>query len=150
MVLIPVITSKLPLLGVISKNILDYTSPTILLCSISLFIIFANLNIRPSFYKIISFFSTSAFAVYIIHTHPCIWSVMKDYFIKYAEFNIILVILAVIGTALTIWIVCSLVDKVRQLLFKIIKIDLLATKISKFAEKITNKVADKLTKLCSD
>ena len=148
-IFIPVVTNKFNIFIIFDKILINYASPTILLCAISLLIIFAKLNLKEMCCKLVSFFSTASFAVYIIHVHPCIWEFIKNRFIVYIELNVFLMVLAVIITAIAIWLVCSMVDKIRQFIFKIIKFDLLAIKISKLIEKLVNKIANGLSKLCS-
>ena len=145
--LVPILSRYIGFFTLFEDVLIDYTSPTILLCAISLLIFFANLNLRATFCKIISFFSTCTFAVYIIHLQPNIWEFLNNRFVSYADFNVAVLVLAVIGTALGIWLTASLVDKVRQLLFKLIRIDTLANKIASLVQRVVNKIADGLQKL---
>jgi hypothetical protein len=47
---------------------------------------------------------------------------MKDRFVDYLEFSPIVMAIAVLGTALVIWFICSMIDKVRLEIFKILKV----------------------------
>lgn len=146
--LVPILSKRIGFLASFENMLIDYISPTMLLCAVSLLIFFANLNLRNTFCKLIAFFSTCTFAVYIIHINPTVWvEVMRNRFVAYADFNIVLLALAIIGTAIAIWLVCSLVDKVRQLLFKLIRIDVLAAKIANLVQKIVDKIVNGLQKL---
>jgi hypothetical protein len=69
------------------------------------------------------FFAPVTFGVYLIHVEPLIWkSIMKDRFVDYLEFSPIVMTIAVLGTALVIWFICSMIDKVRLEIFKILKV----------------------------
>lgn len=110
--------------------LISYKSPTIVMAAICLLLFFEKINISSFWKKIISFFSPMAFGVYLIHNHPLISSYfMKLRFIEYASFSWIIEILAVLGTAACINIICYAIDFIRLELFKILhvrqKIDLL-------------------------
>ena len=64
-------------------------------------------------------FSPMAFGVYLIHNHPLIFSyLLKDRFTDYVAFPWILEILAVLGTAVLINLICYAIDFIRLKLFE--------------------------------
>lgn len=89
--------------------------PTVLL-SVSLFILFKNLNMKTN--KHINLISTSTLGVYLIHDNP--------YFRNYIWGNVFIkefytseyFILYVIGFAFSLFIILSLIDIIRNVLFK--------------------------------
>lgn len=103
---------------VISGNLLvKYTLPTIVLAAVSLLLIFARMHI-DHIKKFIMIFSTLSFSVYLIHTQSLVWGyVMKDRFVKYADFNTLMLFFAVLVTAVVIYMSCSLLDMVRTFVF---------------------------------
>lgn len=120
---------------------IKYTSPTMIICSVALLCLFAKANFKDGFKKFTAVFSPFAFSVYLIHTAPFVWSkVMKNRFVAYADLNPFLMVLAVIGTAVGIFALCSLIDFIRTQLFKLFKIKELSvaieTGIGKFLQKI--------------
>ena len=122
-----------------SEKITDYISPTVLLFSIIMLEIFSRIKFKnkPS---LIAFFSPLTFGVYLIHEHECVrQSFIMDKFVNYASFNPIFMALAVLGTALGIYVVCSLIDYLRLLLFK-------ALKVKPTLEKLENKLKNKIFK----
>ena len=114
----------------------NYTSPTILLSAVMLLLLFSQLKFSQVVNKIISIAAPLAFSVYIIHNEP---HVMK-YFIKgtmvdLVSLNPVVFLLSILGIAISIYIICSLIDLVRFYLFKILKIKELCIKIENFIAK---------------
>ena len=100
-----------------------YISPTILMSAIFLVLFFSRLNISAFCKKAISLLAPMSFGVYLIHVHPLVFcDVLTDRFVGYAELPWILEVLAVLGTAAAIYIICSLVDFVRLQLFKLLRV----------------------------
>lgn len=126
-----------------SSNILvDYTSPTIVGAAIMLLMCCLNMEFGKIWKKIISIFAPVAFGVYLIHVEPLIWdNIMKMRFVDYLEFNPILMAIAVLGTALAIWFICSIIDKIRLEIFKILKINQLSNNIEDILQKKIRKLA---------
>lgn len=123
---------------------IKYTSPTMVICAVSLLCLFAKVDFKDGMKKLTAIFSPFAFSVYLIHTAPFVWSkVMKNRFVLFAEFNPIVMILVVFATAIGIFALCSLIDFVRVQLFNLFRIKELSVKIegtvAKFIEKIYNK-----------
>ncbi|MBQ8765638.1 MAG: hypothetical protein IJZ16_02430, partial [Clostridia bacterium] len=111
-------------------SLIKYTSPTMVLCATALLCLFAKVRFKDGMKKLTATFSPYAFSVYLIHTAPFVWSkVMKNRFELYAEFNPILMLLAVFGTAIGIFLLCSLIDFVRIKIFRILKIKELSLKL---------------------
>ena len=104
--------------------LIQYVSPTIVLGSVFLFLYFTRLSFNNNIAKrIVSFFTPATFGVYLIHDFPLV----RQYFILHKfefllNYNPIIMMLAVIAAALGIFIVCALIDKLRILLFKLLKI----------------------------
>ena len=102
---------------------IKYTSPTMVICAVSLLCLFAKVDFKDGMKKLTAIFSPFAFSVYLIHTAPFVWSkVMKNRFLTFAEFNPIVMILVVFATAIGIFALCSLIDFVRVQLFKMFRI----------------------------
>lgn len=102
---------------------ISYKSPMILLAAICLLLFFEKMKISPFWGKAIRFFSPMAFSVYLIHTHPLVFSLfLKDRFIQYAQLPWLAEILAVLGTALLINLFCYAIDFIRLKLFQRLQI----------------------------
>jgi len=119
-----------------SGILISYLSPTIFMVAVLFLLVFTRINLKH--HKLIAFFVPVSFGVYLIHVHPLIWSyVVKDFAVGFASFNPVLMVLAVIGSAVVIYIVCLLIDYIRLLLFRLLKIRPLLLKIE---NKIKNKL----------
>lgn len=115
--------------------LVEYTSPTIVLCSIFLFLFFVNLKINNRWIGVIRLFSPLTFGVYLIHEEPLIRSALiSNRFESYASMPPMRMALAAVGTAIGIWLTCSLVDWLRLQLFNLLKVKTLC-------EALTEKVA---------
>lgn len=102
---------------------ISYKSPIILLAAICLLLFFEKMKISPFWGKVIRLFSPMAFSVYLIHTHPLVFSLLlKDRFIQYAQLPWLAEILAVLGTALLINLFCYAIDFIRLKLFNWLQI----------------------------
>ena len=130
--------------SVFKDMLLSYNSPPILLCSISLLLLFANIKPKNKSSKAILFFSTATFGVYIIHLHPSIWNLIAGHFTFLAQINIFLLPFAVIGIALIIWVGCSIIDKIREKTFAVLKVQKIAYKAECLIKRITNRVIEYL------
>lgn len=116
---------------------ISYKSPMIFLSAIFLFLYFERITI-PSFgKKIIRFFAPMSFSVYLIHGHPLVFSyLMKDAFVEYAHFPLVMEILAIFATSLSINLICYAIDFIRLKLFRWLRI---REKIDSFEKKIIAK-----------
>ena len=123
---------------------IKYTSPTMVICAVSLLCLFAKVDFKDGMKKLTATFSPFAFSVYLIHTAPYVWSkVMKNRFVLFAELNPIVMILVVFATAIGIFALCSLIDFVRVQLFKMFRIKELSVKIEGTVAKIIEKIYNK-------
>lgn len=105
-------------------NILvDYTSPTILLSAIALLSIFSKIDLSYMAKRIIKFFTPATFGVYLIHVQPLVWqNILKDRFVNYVSGSAVHLVLGVLFNAITIYFLCSLIDLVRNKIFKVLRI----------------------------
>lgn len=105
--------------------LVNYTSPTILLAAFGLLVLFANMSLKNNFIKwLIRFLAPLSFSVYIIHTNPLVWNnILKGSFTSYADGSVIKLVGFVLIAAAAIYLICSLIDWVRLLLFRLFKVD---------------------------
>ncbi|MBQ0084077.1 MAG: hypothetical protein KBS52_04855, partial [Clostridiales bacterium] len=124
-----------------SYYLVKYTSPTIIACAIFLFLFFENLKCGKTMIKFISFFAPISFGVYLIHAEPLLVdNFLTGKFVFLANLNPIVMMLALIGLGLAIWLICSLIDKLRLELFKLLKIKELSVKTENLIGKILRKI----------
>lgn len=120
---------------------LEYTSPAVLMSAVFLILFFAKLKVNGFWVNFIRFFAPLSFSVYLIHDEMLIREkLITDSFIGYASMNPLLMFLSIIGTALAIWLVCSLIDKIRLTIFNALKIKKLSVRTEKFIAKKINRI----------
>lgn len=116
-------------------DFISYTSPTITIIAISLLELFSRMKLNK-IKSVVTFFASTSFGVYLIHVQNNIWKLLYNRFAQFATYNPILMILSVLGVAIGIYIICSLIDYLRLLLFRLLKINMLTQKLE---IKIKNK-----------
>ncbi len=102
--------------------LVSYISPTIFISALALLLLFKNLKLRWA-KPVIKFLAPTTFGVYLIHENPY----MRNQFITgktatLANNNPAVTILIILGSMILIYTVCSLIDYLRHLLFKVLKI----------------------------
>lgn len=102
--------------------------------AISLLLFFANIKIKSS--KILVFFSSTTFGVYLIH----IAIGVTDKFAFLLDYHWAITIAGIFGFAIVLYLGCTILEYLRQLLFKLCK-------IPKATEKIQTFLVDKYSKL---
>ena len=113
--------SKIP-----CKLLINYLSPTIVLESISLIFIFSRLNIKNNIIKkIIVFFTPLTFNTTLIHIRLFTdnnFHHTKKLLSWIKEFKSNFIFFKIYGMAILIYIGCSLIDYLRLILFRLLKI----------------------------
>lgn len=118
-----------------------HTSPTILVAAVMMLIIFSNLEFKENIAKYIVFFGKCTFSIYLIHTHPLVWNnILNVLFSSYATLSTIIFPFAIIGSAMGIYVICTLIDIIRVYFFKIIRINILSEKIETLFKSILKKL----------
>lgn len=108
--------------------LINYTSPTILFAAIMLLVGFSKLKTGKVASKIISIFAPFSFAVYIIHEHKYVRNfVIRNRFSHFD--NVVSMVLTVVGSAIAIYLICALIDFIREKLFKLLRIRKILIKI---------------------
>ncbi|MEE0928807.1 MAG: acyltransferase [Acutalibacteraceae bacterium] len=116
------------------NRLIQYISPTILLAAVFLVAAFSKMRIGKVTKKLISFFAPLSFGVYLIHVQKHVWIyILKERFTAFAGLSPIMLVLAVLGTAVGIFLLCSMIELARDRLFKLLGIKKSLQKIeSKF------------------
>ena len=107
------------------NTLISYTAPTILLCSIVLLVGFSRMNIRGKRSgSIIAALAPTSFGIYILHMQndlrPLLFGLPLFGWI--AQQNAAVVALMVLLAALALFLLCAAVEKLRQYLFRILRI----------------------------
>ncbi|MGQ9411683.1 acyltransferase family protein [Streptococcus pluranimalium] len=109
-----------------------YTSPTISLGALALFILFVNLKIAPAgrLVSFIKFFAPATFGVYLVHLHPLVVKfAMRDFAENFVNQSPLVFPFTILGVSLLIFFGSILIEKVRIWLFKTLQVSRLTTKI---------------------
>lgn len=113
----------------------SYNFILVLIASVSLFIYFKNLKIKSNvFNKIILFFSPLTFGVYLIHENPLVRNKLWDEVAKLISDKYFYVNIIILG--IIVFILCSMIDYIRKLIFKPIDKKIMN---NKFLNKIDSK-----------
>ena len=108
----------------------SYNSILVVPASIGLFMAMRTVKVGVKAAKAVSFFAPLAFGVYLIHDHPAVrpalWSILKPYAFAESVWMVPYVLLCTI----VIFLVCCLVEWVRQWVFRTFRITPLLDRIS--------------------
>jgi len=123
--------------------LINYISPTILLQALSLIIMFSKFSINNNFLiKIISFFTPLTLNITFIHFKFFRLKIITFEWMKNVNKNIICILIYQLGIAL--YIFCGLIDYLRSVLFRLLKIKrfclFIEDKFPKLIEKILSKI----------
>lgn len=118
-----------------------YSSPTVLIAAIGIFMFFTKINVPKKASGIISFFAPSVFSVYLIHDNASMRPhILEGNFSFLTTANPLVMFLSVPLIAFGIFLVCIFIDKIRALLFKLLKTDRLSEKFAAAVEKAVNEI----------
>lgn len=112
--------------------LVSYTSPTIVLEGIFLLLFFKNLQIPEKAKKIINMISPLAFSVYLIHVNYFVWNYwFKNRYLSFLEFEPVKLFFAIMLNAIIIFVICIMIDSVREFIFKKLKLKKLLEKLER-------------------
>ena len=128
---------------------LDYLAPNILIVSMIMLIVFSNIEIKEGslFQKAVSFAAPSMFTIYIVHTHDYFWyQILNGLFAPVMRKNIFVISGFVALFIIVLFVSVILLDKLRQMLFKLLRIEKLIDHIISAIEKFFRRLSGKLIK----
>ena len=120
----------------------EYNSPSSVIIALCFIYMLSNIDIKSNIlHKIISFFAPLTFGIYLIHNHLIVRTKVfsKNYIwlLKYQNYKLLLFE----GfESLKIFIFASLIDYIRFLVFKILRIREICIFISNYIDTISNKI----------
>lgn len=128
-----------------SSILLSNTSPTVVIMACSSLCLFSKTNCKETLGALINFLSASAFSIYLIHDNIFI----RTFIISRASDTIgnyhpALTVLFVLCGATLVSFYCILIDNIRILLFRFVRINKLSENIEIFIKRIINKLYFKL------
>ena len=121
---------------------INYASPTYLGISISIILIFSNINISNKILvKLISFFSSLTYGIYLSHNHLFVrLYIIRKYFLWILKYKSINIVIIEIMCSFGLFLFCAFIDLIRLFIFRFLKIRkifiLLENKITIIADKV--------------
>ncbi len=105
------------------KYLIHHMSVTMLGEGIFLLLFFERIRMSSVAEKIVRFLAPMTFSVYIIHAHPLFWQyVLAGITARYAHFPVPVEIAGILLTVSAIYLFCSLLDLVREWIFRGLKL----------------------------
>lgn len=101
--------------------LVSYNSPTLLVSSISLLLIFSRIKVEGSlFKKVITIVAPLTFGVYLSNAHPLVWVyIMKGAFSAYSTYPVWKLIICTLLSAIVLFLIGIAMDAVRNLIFEL-------------------------------
>lgn len=115
-----IIVSWLPMFLFNVDILINYISPTIVFNAIFLLIIFSRIKPNIRFVKVVA---PLTFGIYLFQNNRIIWDYLKNLFVFVKDYNLFIVFVLVFLLALMVFAVGGVVDYLRVLLFKFVKMD---------------------------
>ena len=110
--------------------LLSYISPTIVLMSVSLMILFADLRFGERSRKLLRRTAPAAFGVYLVHLQQIVYLfLLPGAFVWIADAPVWAVPLLILGCAAAVFLVSLLVEMARMRIFALLKINETAEKL---------------------
>ncbi len=144
---IPKISAAFVMYG--ENRLISYISPTILGAAVCLLLFCSKIKVRSTFHKPLKTISPMVFQISIFHSHYFFWNFLIDgRYVHFLDLPVPLMVLGIFLATSFIFVLGLLIDSVRILIFKLIKVD---KHINTIADKITimfnSKFGDKLNRL---
>ena len=119
------------------NTFVSYLSITILLAAVFLLLFCLRLSFGGVGAKIVGILSPVALGVYMIHVHPFVFRrLLTDLYVPFINYHPAVMTLCVLGAALGMFVVCGVIEWLRILLFRLIRVD----RFSEFLARCLNRL----------
>lgn len=115
-----------------NDKLISYISPTIVFDGIFLMILFARLKPNAKFVKTLA---PLTFGIYLFQNNRIMWSTLKDLFLFVNDLNVFAIVPVVLLLGLAIFLAGTVVDFLRLQLFKLLKVEKLASGLNNLSMK---------------
>ena len=113
-----------------------------ILSSCFLLMFFARVKIKSS--KFLSVIAQCTFGVYLLHDNTYIRSAfISNKFAFLSDKSVLVMVLGILGSAIAIFVIGTIIEFIRRLIFKLIKINKLTGLIDNVLVKLYNKIVIK-------
>lgn len=110
-----------------------YNSVTVLLATVLIFLFFKDLKVEgKAFKKVVSILSPLMLGVYLIHMHVGMKEQIRLILSSVFQYNSALLYLQIFASVLIIFIICGIIEKLRQCFFSLTRLDYLIQKIGSY------------------
>lgn len=104
--------------------LISFISPTSLLAAMAYLVLFARMKLSVPAKRCIAILSPAAFGIYLIHTQKTVWDILlKDAFVPTAKASMPMLFLWIFLLAAGVFAVCLLIEELRILLFRLLRIE---------------------------
>ena len=115
--------------------LIGYTSPCMVVMAVALLCLFARVNVKGKLPRlVVTNLGKATFGVFIVHVSALVWNLIDDRWARFGEMPPLKMVLCVVGTTLSVYLVCSAYSLLRIWLFKICRV-----------HKLVDTVADQLS-----
>lgn len=105
------------------NRLVKLNSPTMVVCSIALLLIFSRVKLEGKKADVVRKLSPYLFGVYLTNCCPVVWMlVLKDRFLKYASYPAPIMILLVLLITAAIFLGGVVVDGIRYIIFELLRV----------------------------
>ena len=133
--LIP-IAKYIPFLAMYKNSLISYTSPTVIVMSLSLLILCGKMKFSGKGEKLVGFLTPAVLGVYLLHTNPLIWEHgIKGFATGFVKYSCLGMVGMVLLSALAIFAAGIAADWIRIGLFRLFRIDRLGDKLDSWLLK---------------
>ena len=115
-----------------NDKLISYISPTIVFDGIFLMVLLARLKPNAKFVKALA---PLTFGIYLFQNNRIMWSTLKDLFLFVNDLNVFAIIPMVLLLGLAIFLAGTVVDFLRLQLFKLLKVEKLASGLNNLSMK---------------
>ena len=114
----------------------SYTSPFMICSAICIMSFCLQCRLSSWGIKAVKFFAPLTFSVYLIHLHRFVLKyILMNRFSAYLLFSPLKFIVSLLLSALSIYVLCSLIDLLRIQIFRILRLEFVSERIEKFLLK---------------
>lgn len=120
------------------RLLFSYTGPTIVICAFALLMIFSRIRVKGGAAKgIIRFLSPLAFSVYLVQVQPYFWNYwLKGRYVFIAQNGPVSACVLVLIFSAVLYLLCTAVDLIRMLVFRIVPVRKISEKVTGYALKV--------------
>lgn len=118
-------------------DLVDYTSPTILVGSIMLLVGLSRCRFPKPVRAVIQFFAPLSFSVYLVHAQwPVFSTFMAGKYAYLSELHTVKIMAAVLGIALFWFLLATMIDFLRLQLFRLLKVNRRCVQLGDAVERL--------------